>query len=120
MTSEKPIQNEIEQRLKEVYVPIFLDIENESDAHSGPKGRESHFKVFIVSKVFEGLKLLDRQKHIYQTLKDLMPKIHALALRTLTEDQWKKDQKSMDKSEAVEAAKNFKSPNCTHKPGVKN
>ncbi len=122
----KKIESEIVKILTEVYQPVFLDIENESDKHSGPKGRESHFKVLIVSDVFKALKRIDRQKHVYQSLKDVMPRIHALALRTLDLEQYQADQNNFDKSEinktseSVEASKKFISPDCTHKSDKKN
>ncbi len=100
-----------------VYSPNDLEIVNESDLHSGPKGRESHFKVFIVSEMFKGLKSIDKQKHVYETLKDIMPRIHALALKTLSPDQLKSGSSFIPtkSSSAVNAAKKFKSPNCSHK-----
>lgn len=119
----KKIENELIQILTHVYEPIFLEIENESDKHSGPKGRESHFKVFIVSEVFKSLKRIDRQKHVYQTLKDIMPKIHALALKTLDPEQFATESKTLNSkksSESVESAKKFISPDCTHNKDKKN
>lgn len=96
------IQNSIQKMLTEAYKPVRLEIVNESDLHSGPKGRESHFKVFIVSDYFKDMKRIDRQKHIFQTLSDTMTKIHALSLRVLTEAE-------------VAQASDFQSPDCSHK-----
>ena len=88
--------------LTEAYNPLRLEIVNESDMHSGPKGRESHFKVLIVSDYFKDMKRIDRQKHIFQTLNDVMTKIHALSLRVLTEAE-------------VANSSEFQSPDCSHK-----
>jgi BolA protein len=96
------IEGKIEALLMATYAPIQLEIVNESDLHSGPKGRESHFKVLVVSDLFKDMKPIDRQKHIFQTLKDLMPRIHALSLRALTSDQ-------------IAKAQDFKTPNCITK-----
>lgn len=96
------IQDEMEQILNEKYNPEILVIENESDMHSGPKGRESHFKVLIVSDFFKGMNTLERQKHVYQALSEVMPQIHALSLRVLLSNQ--KDNIS-----------GFVSPECLHK-----
>lgn len=101
-SSSGTIHLEIEHLLTQAYVPTQLLIENESDLHSGPKGRESHFKVLIVSDHFKGLKRIDRQKHIFETLKDVMPRIHALSLRVLTPDQ-------------LQDSGEFQSPDCSHK-----
>jgi BolA family transcriptional regulator, general stress-responsive regulator len=97
--SSEPIKKEIINLLTSAYSPLKLEIENESDQHSGPSGRESHFKVLIVSDFFKDMKLVERQKHIYLTLKNLMPRIHALSLRALTVDQMEKSQ-------------DFQSPSC--------
>ncbi len=95
---ELQIKDIIQDRLK----PSVLEITNESDLHSGPKGRESHFKVLIVSEAFKDVKRIDRQKLIFKFLKDIMSQVHALSLRCLTESEFKK-------------AKDFKSPDCTHR-----
>ena len=96
---QEPIKKEITSLLAQAYEPFKLEVENESDDHSGPKGRESHFKVLVVSDFFKDMKPVERQKHIYQTLKDLMPRIHALSLRALTIEQMEKLQE-------------FQSPSC--------
>ena len=96
------IQNSIHKMLTEAYNPLRLEIVNESDMHSGPKGRESHFKVLIVSDYFKDMKRIDRQKHIFHTLNDVMTKIHALSLRVLTEAE-------------VANSSEFQSPDCSHK-----
>jgi BolA protein len=96
------IQNSIEKMLTDTYKPVQLDIVNESDLHSGPKGRESHFKVLLVSDFFIDMKRVDRQKHIFQTLNLIMTKIHALSLRVLTLAE-------------AEKSSDFQSPDCSHK-----
>ena len=96
------IHLEIERLLKEAYEPTQLLIENESDLHSGPKGRESHFKVLVVSDHFKDLKRIDRQKNVFETLKNVMPRIHALSLRVLTPDQ-------------MQSSSEFQSPDCSNK-----
>ena len=98
-----PMYTEIKTLLEKTYSPVVLEIQNESDMHSGPKGRESHFKVLIVSDFFKDLKLIERQKHVYQTLADVMPRIHALSLRLLLPSQMEKIQ-------------GFESPDCSHQP----
>jgi stress-induced morphogen len=86
-----PKQSLIEKLLKETYAPIVFEIENESDSHSGPKGRESHFKVLIVSRIFEGLSRVEAQRHVFKTLSEVMPTIHAFALRAQTPEAYKKE-----------------------------
>ncbi len=69
--------------------PSLLQIENESDQHSGPSGRETHFKVLIVSEKFEKLSRIDRQRLIHDLLKsELQSGLHALSQRALTPQEW--------------------------------
>lgn len=64
-------------------------IENESDQHSGPAGRESHFKLTLVSENFAGLLPVKRHQKIYALLaEELAGPIHALALHLYTPKEW--------------------------------
>ena len=84
----------LEQQLRQCladFVPSYLEIINESAHHGGYfEGKETHFKVTIVSDAFEGLRLVQRHQLIYKKAADLMQpqRIHALALHTYTEQEW--------------------------------
>ena len=79
----------IEQKLLSAFSPTHLDVVNESHQHNVPPGSESHFKVVIVSKNFEGERLIKRHRAINQVLaSELAEHIHALALHTYTEKEW--------------------------------
>lgn len=79
----------IEEKLLSAFSPLHLDVINESHQHNVAPGSESHFKVIIVSKDFEGERLIKRHRAINATLKEeLSEKIHALALHTYTEKEW--------------------------------
>ena len=66
-----------------------LDVINESHKHNVPEGSESHFKVVIVSPAFEGKKLVARHRLLNGILaKTLSTDIHALALHTMTKEEW--------------------------------
>ncbi|NMP32184.1 transcriptional regulator BolA [Thalassotalea sp. M1531] len=83
------IATTIEQKLLSAFSPIHLDVVNESNQHNVPVGSESHFKVVIVSKNFEGERLIKRHRAINQVLaNELSEHIHALALHTYTEKEW--------------------------------
>lgn len=83
------IQQSIENKLRERFSPNFLLVENESHMHAGPAG-ESHFKVTLVSDLFDGMRLLARHRAVNETLADeLATKIHALAIHTYTEEEWR-------------------------------
>ena len=83
------MQNTIEGKLKSTFNPDHLDVVNESANHNVPAGSESHFKVTLVCKEFEGLMLIKRHRLVNAALKDeLSGQIHALALHTLTPAEW--------------------------------
>ncbi|REL25678.1 transcriptional regulator BolA [Thalassotalea euphylliae] len=83
------IATSIEQKLLSAFSPLHLDVVNESHQHNVAPGSESHFKVIIVSKNFEGERLIKRHRAINQVLAtELSEHIHALALHTYTEKEW--------------------------------
>lgn len=82
------VQDTIETKLHERFSPSYLLVENESHMHSGPAA-ESHFKVTVVSEIFDGMRLLTRHRAVNETLADeLATKIHALAIHTYTDKEW--------------------------------
>ena len=63
------------------------------DVH-GPD--QVHFQALIVSGEFEGKSLVKRHQLVYRALGDKMgdtaqDHVHALSIRTLTPEEWKKD-----------------------------
>ena len=85
MTLGETIKLKLTARLS----PARLDITDESHLHAGHAGArpegETHFRVEIVSAVFEGLNRVARQRLVYDILSDEMAGgLHALALKTLT------------------------------------
>jgi BolA family transcriptional regulator, general stress-responsive regulator len=82
-------QETIQQKLQQAFSPIHLEVINESHMHSVPEGSESHFKVVVVSDAFDGEKLIARHRQVNQVLsEELAGGIHALALHTMTPDDW--------------------------------
>lgn len=80
---------DIETKLLDALSPLHLDVINESNNHNVPAGSESHFKVVMVAKAFEGERLLKRHRLVNSVLaEELANKIHALALHTYTEKEW--------------------------------
>jgi len=79
----------IEQKLLDAFQPSHLTVINESNNHNVPPGSESHFKVVIVAKAFDGERLIKRHRLVNAVLaEELAGKIHALALHTYTEKEW--------------------------------
>ena len=62
---------------------------DESYKHSVPEGAETHFKVTVVSSVFDGMKLLDRHRRVNDALApEFESGLHALAITAKAPSQW--------------------------------
>jgi len=84
------MQETIETKLADALRPSHLEVVNESSNHHVPAGSESHFKVVVVATEFEGQRLLARHRRVNAVLADeLAHQIHALALHTYTEAEWR-------------------------------
>jgi len=77
------IKGKIEVLLTEAFKPIFLQVIDESHKHSGHAGASQggHYQVIIISMAFEGKKLLEAHRMIYQALEPVKSSIHALAIK---------------------------------------
>jgi len=83
------IEDDIIEKLQQALQPSHLEVINESHMHNVPPGSESHFKVVVVSDAFAGKMLLARHRLINQALaEELEGPIHALALHTMTPEEW--------------------------------
>ncbi len=84
------------QRIDEVVrlslSPRHLEVIDDSHKHAGHAGaREGggHFTLVIVSEAFAGQSLLARHRTVNALLaEELKSRIHALALKTLTPEEW--------------------------------
>jgi BolA protein len=74
-------------RLQNAFAPTSCKIENESALHAGHPGAASgggHFRLELVSSVFEGQSRVVRHRLVYDCLHDMMrADIHALAITAL-------------------------------------
>ncbi len=82
------IQASIEDKLASEFEVDYLQVENESHMHNVAPGSESHFKVTIVSDSFRDQMLIKRHRMVNKTLEQELQQIHALALHTMTPDEW--------------------------------
>ena len=82
------MQTTIEEKLSSEFEVDYLQVENESHLHNVAPGAESHFKVTIVSNSFDEQMLIKRHRTVNQILQQEMQQIHALALHTLTPQEW--------------------------------
>ena len=82
------MQQIIEQKLDSALNPEYLSVENETHMHNVPADAESHFKVTVVTDEFKDLMLIKRHRLVNKVLENELKKIHALALHTMTKDEW--------------------------------
>jgi BolA family transcriptional regulator, general stress-responsive regulator len=84
------VQQRIESILAAALEPTHLQVVNESRNHNVPPDSETHFKVVVVSPLFEGARQVARHQRIYQLLKEeLAGPVHALALHTYAPEEWR-------------------------------
>ena len=98
------LEQQLIERLQQL-APSHLEVVNESSGHGGYfPGKESHFKVIVVSDIFAGLRLVQRHQKIYAVAGELLSpgKIHALAIHAFLPEEWQGQDTS--------------SPNCAHAP----
>ena len=85
-------RSRIEALLREQLAAQHVDVIDESHlhaGHAGAAGGAGHYRALVVSPRFEGRSLVERQRLVYAALGAMMGgEIHALALRTLTPEQW--------------------------------
>jgi BolA protein len=86
------VRDAIISRLTEALSPERLEVVDDSDHHKGHSGAheggESHFTVTVVSKVFQGLNRVQRQRLVNGALKvELAGPVHALSIRALAPDE---------------------------------
>lgn len=77
------IADEMRDRLASLS-PTQVEVIDESESHRGHggwrEGGETHFRVRLTSARFAGLTRLQRHRLVHDTLGDIVPRIHALAL----------------------------------------
>jgi BolA family transcriptional regulator, general stress-responsive regulator len=82
----------IRAKLEAAFAPAHLDVHDDSAKHEGHAGHreggETHFRVAIVSKSFDGLSRIERHRRVHDVLDaELKGRVHALALTLLTPDE---------------------------------
>lgn len=99
-------EQRINQALTAGLAPLHLEVENESHMHSVPVNSETHFKVLVVSAVFEGKSRIDRQRLVNDLLKEeLQSGLHALTQRALSPTEWQKQQTVFESPECLGGSK---------------
>ncbi|TKT71515.1 BolA family transcriptional regulator [Afipia massiliensis] len=80
------VKDQITKKLSEAFIPESLDVVDESHLHEGHAGHRpggaTHFRLYIVSKAFEGKSRIDRHRMINSLLApELSGSVHALAIK---------------------------------------
>ena len=100
------LELKIKKTLEKTFQPIYLEVENESPKHSVPKGSETHFRILVVSNLFEGLSRVERQRSINDLfISEFKSGLHALSQKALTVKEWESQQPDQEKFR-------MKSPDC--------
>ncbi len=105
------IQKTITTKLNNAFSPEHLEVINESFMHNVPEGSESHFKIIIVCDDFKDKTLIARHRLVNKVLQDELNKeqseggIHALALHTMTMEEWFKKGKAAESPECLGGGK---------------
>lgn len=86
------VADSIRTKLESALDPVLLNVVDDSHRHAGhagadPRG-ESHFNVEIVSAAFVGVGRVQRQRMVYDLLRDeLAERVHALSVIARAPDE---------------------------------
>lgn len=114
-TSIGPLETIMRGKLTNALTPTLLEIHNDSHLHrhhaamANSTSPETHFRVTVVSPVFEGQRLAQRHRLIYSLLKEEMAMeggIHALQMRLKTQLEQERDQTAGKSGSRAETCRN--------------
>jgi BolA protein len=84
------LAEELDARLRDALAPESLRLRDDSAHHAGHAGAQegAHFAVHIVSRRFQGLRMLARHRLVYDAAATLLKgRIHALQINALTPEE---------------------------------
>ena len=87
-------RDHLEKTLKNAFEPKHLEVIDESHLHAGHHGHDgspgTHFKIILVSDIFEGMSRIESHRLVNQKLKDEFEQgLHALVLHLHTSKEYK-------------------------------
>lgn len=83
------VEQDITRKLIDAFEPSYIEVVNESTQHNVPPNSETHFKVTLVSRQFEGKRPVSRHQKVYALLQqEMLGSVHALALHLYTPEEW--------------------------------
>ena len=82
----------ITEKLTAAFAPESLQVVDESHQHEGHAGHrpggQTHYRVYIVAKAFQGKSRIDRHRMVNQTLaQELSGGVHALAIHAVAPEE---------------------------------
>jgi BolA family transcriptional regulator, general stress-responsive regulator len=90
--SARSLAPHLEATLQAALSPVHVEVVDESHLHAGHAGARSgggHYRVLVVSEAFAGKAPLARHRLVNALFaEELRHAIHALALTTMTPDEW--------------------------------
>ena len=89
------MKESITKSIVETFNCLYFKITDESHQHHGHKGVDrttnTHFRLIVVSELFEGQTLVQRQRQVNKACKPYFDQgLHALACQTFTLNEWSK------------------------------
>ena len=98
MSATSTTREKIEQKMKEHLAAVYVEVIDESWKHAGHAGAAlggGHFILRVVSDHFKGVSLLDRNRKVFEILREEMKgEIHALAVKAMTLQEWESSRSS--------------------------
>ncbi|KAJ6652415.1 hypothetical protein lerEdw1_011533 [Lerista edwardsae] len=115
---ERPVESSIRSKLREALDPLHLEVINDSHMHAVPRGAETHFRVVVASRQFEGLPLIHRHRLVNEILQEeLAGPVHALSIQAKTPQQWEKSPRAGESPKCLGGSKH--DPHVEGKAGLR-
>ena len=106
-----PLERTIRTKLEAATGAEVLEVLNESRMHNVPPKAETHFRVVVVSRRFEGATRLRRHRVVHSALADeLAGPVHALAIDAWTPAEWQARGENRSLSPDCRGGSRFDSP----------
>ena len=91
-----PLVKNLEIKLTKKFSPKFLNIIDESHKHAGhagidESGKETHFKVIMVSASFANLSRMERQRMVHHAISKDIKLIHSITLALFGTEEKKEE-----------------------------
>ena len=85
-----PIERILREKLSSLLMPPHLELVNESPMHGLKPEAEKHFRLVVVSELFEGLSRIERHRRVHEILaEELRTHVHAPSVQAFTPKEWR-------------------------------